>query len=202
MIMKRIIILVCCLLSCCVTYAQQEASRKVSAETLFNEIISSHTKEKLTFENATPDGAVTNSIMQLLNLKQALNALKDTDITVAILLNRIDQALQILSTRRIYKYQLWAEKQLRRSPEADKLKKLSGNEKIAYYLELSRVMQDLVTENMLRREIVSRLADIYNALEEKEKKFVRGEAIKMQQDDYSAALDEKQRRRRMILEDF
>ena len=63
-------------------------------------------------------------------------------------------------------------------------------------------MQDLVTENMLRREIVSRLADIYNALEEKEKKFVRGEAIKMQQDDYSAALDEKQRRRRMILEDF
>jgi hypothetical protein len=202
MIMKRIIILVCCLLSCCVTYAQQEASRKVSAETLFNEIISSHTKEKLTFENATPEGAVTNSIMQLLNLKQALNALKDTDITVAILLNRIDQALQILSTRRIYKYQLWAEKQLRRSPEADKLKKLSGNEKIAYYLELSRVMQDLVTENMLRREIVSRLADIYNALEEKEKKFVRGEAIKMQQDDYSAALDEKQRRRRMILEDF
>jgi hypothetical protein len=156
----------------------------------------------LTFENATPDGAVTNSIMQLFNLKQALNALKGTDITVAILLNRIDQALQILSTRRIYKYQLWAEKQLRRSPEADKLKKLSGNEKIAYYLELSRVMQDLVTENMLRREIVSRLADIYNALEEKEKKFVRGEAIKMQQDDYSAALDEKQRRRRMILEDF
>lgn len=202
MIMKRIIILVCCLLSCCVTYAQQEASRKVSAETLFNEIISSHTKEKLTFENVAPDGAVTNSIMQLLNLKQALNALKDTDITVAILLNRIDQALQILSTRRIYKYQLWAEKQLRRSPEADKLKKLSGNEKIAYYLELSRVMQDLVTENMVRREIVSRLADIYNALEEKEKKFVRGEAIKMQQDDYSAALDEKQRRRRMILEDF
>ncbi len=200
--MKRIIILVCCLLSCCVTYAQQEASRKVSAETLFNEIISSHTKEKLTFENAAPDGAVTNSIMQLLNLKQALNALKDTDITVAILLNRIDQALQILSTRRIYKYQLWAEKQLRRSPEADKLKKLSSNEKIAYYLELSRVMQDLVTENMLRREIVSRLADIYNALEEKEKKFVRGEAIKMQQDDYSAALNEKQRRRRMILEDF
>ena len=200
--MKRIIILVCCLLSCCVTYAQQEASRKVSAETLFNEIISSHTKEKLTFENVAPDGAVTNSIMQLLNLKQALNALKDTDITVAILLNRIDQALQILSTRRIYKYQLWAEKQLRRSPEADKLKKLSGNEKIAYYLELSRVMQDLVTENMVRREIVSRLADIYNALEEKEKKFVRGEAIKMQQDDYSAALDEKQRRRRMILEDF
>lgn len=199
--MKRLIVLVCCLLSCCAVYAQQDESRRVKAEDLFNEIISSHTKEMLTFENVTPDGRITNSIMQLLNLKQALSAMEEGDVEVVRLLHSVDQAVQILSNRRIYKYQLWAEKQLRKS-QVTEVKKLSKNEKIMCYLELSRVMQDLVTENMLRREIVSQLAKIYEALEEEEKKIVRSEAIKMQQDEYSAALDTKQRRCRMLLEDF
>ena len=113
------------------------------------------------------------------------------------------KCLSILSTlreRRVYAYMLWAEGILEWSSSGNNvnLQKKSQIELIQMYDKLSDINISIVTENMLNREIMTRLAQIYDELNFENKKKVRLRAIHKQRDILSQA--EIQRRR--SLDDF
>lgn len=179
------------------------SSKTVEVESLFDNILKPAQEEHLSISTVKANGCITKALTDLLNLKQALLPL-ESPVAKAHMI-RVENAIEILSQRRLYKYQLWAEQRLETCQEYfDKNKK---NEKKLQecYMELGSVQQDLIVENMLRREIAQLMSDIYDRLSFDHKKEVRHLSIRLWQDTYSLEQDSNQNSitiKRYALEDF
>ena len=109
--------------------------------------------------------------------------------------------LSVLRERRVYSYMLWAEYMLEAS-SSGKYKDLSSLNQITLmilYCKLSEIDISIIKENMLNREIMTRLAEIYDHLEPENKRIVRVKAVILQRDGLSIMGDVPARK---TLDDF
>ena len=95
--------------------------------------------------------------------------------------------MALLRERRVYAYMLWAEGLLEQSKTGSyaKLSSLNQTTLMFLYCKLSEINISIIQENMLSREIMNRLAEIYDCLTPESKQTVRVKAIQMQRDGLS-----------------
>ncbi|WP_407450501.1 hypothetical protein [Fibrobacter sp.] len=200
--MKKFLLSMVVIFSCAWIYAQ-ENEKGIDANELFEQIIKEHRDQPLNFGEVEPDGKITDAILSLMNLQTMLNVFDSGGVEELLLPKKIERAITVLSERRIYKYQMWAEQRLRENMSEKDLTKCSDSRKVALYISLSQINQNVISEIMLHREVIERLKQIYDVMNEDTKKHVRLRAIQLQQDEYTLQLqEERKNNRRLTLEDF
>ena len=100
--------------------------------------------------------------------------------------------MALLRERRVYAYMLWAEGLLEEAKTGpyEKLSSLNQTTLMDLYCRLSAINISIIQESMLSREILNRLAEIYDQLTPKNKETVRVKAIQMQRDRLSISIIE------------
>ena len=169
-------------------------------ENTLNDKIKKEAAIELTINSCKPNQRITKLMSEIDEIAQTVTQEDPTD-EKAIQLNLKCLALvAALRERRTYSYMLWAEGRLEASMQ-DKyasLSKLSQSTLLQLYISLSEINMSLITENMLNREIISRLAEIYDFMDADYKKQARVNAIHLQRDPLTVNLS----RVRKTLDDF
>ena len=166
-----------------------------------NRLIEEEAKHEIRAATCVPDKRITKLMEKIDSIGQELMSLENqTDETIEL----SEHCLAILAAlreRRVYAYMLWAEGQLEKASKGkyENLKQLSQKDLIALYESLSLLNISIVRENMLNREIMTRLAEIYDCLSKENKPKVRVMAILQQADPFSSYQDIQIRK---TLDDF
>ena len=137
---------------------------------------------KLDIGTVQADTNVTAAILQIDLMGRKLMDVDVLDNRIIPLNEKILAVLEALKERRSYKYLLWAEQRLEQVTRRLEQGKCSDSQKVQLYLSLGEVNVSLVGENMVAREIVSKMAEIYDTLDPDGKKSVRRLAIDQQRD--------------------
>lgn len=137
----------------------------------------------LSVANCTPDKRITKLMEDVDKIAQTLMTLEPSDENMA-LSEKCLAIISVLRERRCYAYMLWAEGQLELASSGSfrDVSKLSQSDLVNLYVALSNINSGLITENMLNREIATRLASIYDCLNNDNKQKVRVIAIQQQRD--------------------
>ena len=153
----------------------QELSKKL------DKIISEVIKNEPTLTTSKPDKFLTKYMIMVDAIGQEVMALPSSDKSMRIS-QRALAVISALRERREYKYMLWSEYTLEACMEGEyaDLNKLSMNERIKLYEWLVDVNTRLIPENMLVREVLTRLTEIYDSLDAESKKAVRIRSIQKQ----------------------
>lgn len=157
-----------------------------SANSKINSLLEAESKITLSVATSIPNKRITELMKQIDIVGQEIMDQEPTDEILA-LSEKCLAIMTVLRERRIYAYMLWAEGLLEQSKTGSyaKLSSLNQNTLMALYCRLSEVNISIVRENMLSREIMSRLAEIYDCLSAENKQTVRIKAIQMQRDSLS-----------------
>lgn len=165
-----------------------------------NEKIIKEADIELTINSSKPNKRITNLMSEIDEIAQAIMQEDPTDENVIRLSQKCLALISALRERRTYSYMLWAEGRLEAASQ-DKytsLSKLSQPTLLQLYISLSEINLSLITENMLNREIITRQAEIYDALDKNYKKQARVNAIHLQRDPLTSTTS----RIRKMLDDF
>lgn len=171
----------------------------IAKETL-RRIVNAEASLTLSVATARPDKHITEKMVEIDKIGQSLLKQEQTDDVIAVSESCLS-ALAVLRERRIYAYMLWAEGLLEKSTTgkyAD-LESLDQETLVALYCRLSEINISIIRENMLNREIMSRLAEIYDRLDRSNKRLVRVRAIQQQRDALSTVVNGSIRK---ALDDF
>lgn len=158
-------------------------------------------KIELNIYDTKPDGRISKLMQKVDEIGQkALNEGASNDSAMH-LSEKCLSFLSALRERRVYAYMLWAEGVLEycTSSAHSDLSKLSQETLKSLYIRLSEIDISIISENMLNREVMYRLSEIYDCLNKENKKYIRGVAVKMQADPLS---QNKISRKRKSLDDF
>ena len=175
---------VCCLCLCCLLCTGAEDIS--SAENQVNDLVKKESDIELSVANCKPDKRITRLMGEIDKIAQSLMTADPSDAGIA-LSEKCLAVLSALRERRVYSYMLWAEYMLEES-SSGKYKDLSALNQItlmALYCKLSEIDISIIRENMLNREIMTRLAEIYDRLEPENKRRVRVNAVILQRDQLS-----------------
>ena len=178
--MKICIIFVSVCLAIC-TYATDTSVTKLNKQ--IEQLLSAESTKTLSVYSCSPKQRITNLMGEIDKIGQQLMKLEQTDEVLA-LSEKCLAILAVLKERRIFAYMLWAEGCLEKS-SAERyanLKALDQPTLMALYGKLSEINISIVRENMLSREVMGRLAEIYDCLNSENKKKVRVNAILQQRD--------------------
>ena len=184
----------CCM---CATATEQSLS---SVEEQIKRLLSTEASIALSVQSCVPQQRITKLMSEIDKIGQMLMKLEQTDEVIA-LSEKCLAILAVLRERRVFSYMLWAEGCLEKAstgPYAD-LSKLDQYKLMALYEKLSEINISIIRENMLNREIMERLAKIYDCLTPENKKKVRVNAVLQQRDALSNITSIP---RRKTLDDF
>lgn len=145
-------------------------------------VVTSIIRQHLDITTAKPDTNITDCIRIVDGLGKRLLDLQVDDDRVPLLNEKIVAVIEALKDRRSFKYMLWAEGVLERVTERVKRGNCSEQQKIQLYLLLGEINASLVSENMLNREIMSMMAEIYDGLSADKKILVRRKSIAQHSD--------------------
>ena len=154
----------------------------------------------MSIANAMPNKRITKLMVEIDKIGQQLMKQEQNDEIIA-LSERCLAILAVLRERRIFAYMLWAEGRLEKSTVGryEKLSDLDQDTLKVLYGKLSEINISIIRENMLNREIMGRLAEIYDCLKPENKKKARTNAIFQQRD---ALTNISNIPRRKTLDDF
>lgn len=183
----------------CFSFSSIFANTENNYKSQIIDLVSQESNINLSVSNSKPNRRITNLMMKIDEIAKQIMSLEASDKVIEL----SQKCLSILSTlreRRVYAYMLWAEGILEWSSSGNNvnLQKKSQIELIQMYDKLSDINISIVTENMLNREIMTRLAQIYDELNFENKKKVRLRAIHKQRD----ILSQVEIQRRRSLDDF
>ena len=168
-----------------------------STKKKLNELVKKESDIILSIANVKPNQRITKLMMEIDKIGQQLMKQEQNDEIIA-LSGHCLTILAVLRERRIFAYTLWAERRLEESA------KVSGNDQdtlMKLYGKLSEINISIIRENMLNREIMERLAKIYDSLNPENKQKVRVNAI-FQQRDAMTNIPHTHIPRRKTLDDF
>ena len=137
----------------------------------------------LSVESSLPQQRITKLMTQIDEIGQQLMEREQTDDTIA-LSEKCLAVLAVLRERRVFAYMLWAEGCLEKA-STGRYANLSAVDQytlMGLYGKLSEINISIIRENMLNREIMGKLAEIYDCLTPENKKNVRVNAILQQRD--------------------
>ena len=175
-----------CLL-CVYSFSLYAESYDLSAtEKKINDLLKEEIKNTMSVTTCQPDRHITSLMSKIDEIGQQLMSQEQTD-SVLSLSEKCLAILAALRERRIYAYMLWAECLLERASSGryGNLAALDQNTLMALYCKLSEINISVIKENMLNREIMTRLSEIYDCLTPENKKSVRVNAIHQQRDPLS-----------------
>ncbi len=183
--MKRLIYVI--LVICCSSILMAEDFNLSSLKEQVNKLIKEETANELTISNCKPDKRITILMGKIDSIGQKLMSQEIQSEDIMELSERCLAILAALRERRVYAYMLWAEGCLEgaSSGRYANLKLLNQNELMKLYEYLSNINISIIKENMLSREIITRLAEIYDCLDNNNKPIVRTKAIQQQRDPLS-----------------
>ena len=141
--------------------------------------------QHLDLRTVKPDTNVTDTIRFIDNLGRKLLDVEVSDNRTPLLNEKIVGVIDALKERRIYKYMLWAEGTLERVSERFRRGDCNELQRIQLYLNLGEINVSLVSENMLNREIMSLMSEIYDSLSVDKKVIVRRKSLSQQADPLS-----------------
>lgn len=152
-----------------------------------NELVKNEAARELTVANCKPDKRITILMTEIDTIGQKLMSQEDQTDDTMELSEKCLAVLAALRERRIYAYMLWAEGCLEGASRERyaNLKSLSQSDLMKLYEILSDINISIIKENMLNREIMARLAEIYDCLDNANKPKVRIRAIQQQRDPLS-----------------
>lgn len=150
-------------------------------------LVNDEANRVLTVANCKPDKRITTLMREIDSIGQKLMSQENHTDDIMELSEKCLAILSALRERRVYAYMLWAEGCLEGSMQGRyaNLKSLSQSELIKLYEYLGNINISIIRENMLSREIMSRMAEIYDCLDNKNKPIVRIKAIQQQRDPLS-----------------
>ncbi len=166
-----------------------------SLEKKLDDVISIVIASPVTIENAKPDGFLTKQMVEVDRIGQKVMSMEHTEEVLKIQ----EKALALLSAlreRRAFRYMAWAECRLEMSEQSpyDRLENVSEDNRVKFYNLLTDVNVELISENILSREIMNRQAAIYDTLSAENKKQVRRIGIAKQVGPLPNGLDIKGRK--------
>lgn len=149
-------------------------------------LLATESKVSLSVANCEPNQRITNLMSEMDKIGQQLMEQDPTD-EILSLSEKCLAIMALLRERRVYAYMLWTEGLLEKSKTGaySNLSSLNQNTLMNLYCRLSEVNISIVRENMLGREIMTRLSEIYDCLTPANKQTVRIKAIQMQRDGLS-----------------
>ena len=139
-------------------------------------------RQNLDFRTAKPDTNVTETIRFVDDLGRKLLDLEIEDDRIPLLNEKVVGVIDALKERRAYKYMLWAEGTLERVTERFRRGDCNELQRVQLYLNLGEINISLVSENMINREIMSLMSEIYDSLSGDKKVLVRRKALSQQAD--------------------
>ena len=151
-----------------------------------NNLLKEEIKNTLSVATCKPDKHISVLMSKIDEIGQELMAQEQTDAIITMS-ERCLAILSVLRERRIYAYMLWAEGLLE-SASSGRYANLAGLDQhtlMALYCKLSEINISIIKENMLNREVMTRLSEIYDCLTPENKKSVRVRAIQQQRDLFS-----------------
>ena len=138
--------------------------------------------QNLDFRTAKPDTNITETIRFVDDLGRKLLDLEIEDDRIPLLNEKVVGVIDALKERRVYKYMLWAEGTLERVTERFRRGDCNELQRVQLYLSLGEINISLVSENMINREIMSLMSEIYDSLSGDKKVLVRRKALSQQAD--------------------
>lgn len=195
--MKRITVLMVFCLAIC-AYAAEPSVAELDKQ--IKQLLSPEAAITLSVHSSSPKQRITNLMGEIDKIGQQLMKREQTEETIA-LSEKCLAVLAVLRERRVFAYMLWAEGRLEKSSTGRyaKLSTVNQYDLMALYGKLSEINISIVRESMLNREIMGRLAEIYDCLTPENKKKVRINAILQQRD---ALTNISNIPRRKTLDDF
>lgn len=157
-----------------------------STKAKIQSLLEAESRISLSVANSSPNKRITNLMTKMDAIGQQLME-QDSSDEVLSLSEKCLAIMALLRERRVYAYMLWAEGLLEQSKTGSyaKLSSLNQNTLMVLYCRLSEINISIIQENMLSREIMNRLAEIYDCLTPESKQTVRIKAIQMQRDGLS-----------------
>lgn len=154
-----------------------------ATEKRINDLLKEEIKNTLSVTTCKPDKHISNLMFKIDKIGQELMSQEQTDAVISM----SEKCLAILSAlreRRVYAYMLWAEGLLESASSGRyaNLAALDQQTLMALYCKLSEINISVIRENMLNREVMTRLSEIYDCLTPENKKSVRVRAIQQQRD--------------------
>lgn len=145
-------------------------------------------EEAPNLKNSRPDGKLTAQIARLSEFADELEleepASADEALEQEELFRKTLIVMSALEERRVYRYLLWAENQLRICTKKN-FPDCSQQELFSLYKTLSEINLNEVKEPILAREITSALAGIYDCLDSANKPEARIFSVRKNADFYS-----------------
>ena len=171
-----------------------------SAKKKLHGLVNKESEISLSVANAMPNQRITKLMLEIDKIGQQLMKQEQNDEIIA-LSEKCLAILAVLRERRIFAYMLWAEGRLEKSTVGryEKLSDIDQHTLMVLYGKLSEINISVIRENMLNREIMGRLAEIYDCLKPENKKKARENAIFQQRD---ALTNISNIPRRKTLDDF
>ena len=171
-----------------------------SVKKKLHRLVNKESEITLSVANAIPNQRITKLMEEIDKIGQQLMKQEQNDEIIA-LSEKCLAILAVLRERRIFAYMLWAEGRLEKSTVGryEKLSDLDQHTLMVLYGKLSEINISIIRENMLNREIMGRLAEIYDCLKPENKKKARTNSIFQQRD---ALTNISNIPRRKTLDDF
>ena len=166
--------------------ASAEEFNVSSTRAKIQSLLEAESRISLSVANSSPNKRITNLMTKMDAIGQQLIE-QDSSDEVLSLSEKCLAIMALLRERRVYAYMLWAEGLLEQSKTGSyaKLSSLNQTTLMVLYCKLSEINISIIQENMLSREIMNRLSEIYDCLTPESKKTVRIKAIQMQRDGLS-----------------
>lgn len=185
-----------CLAIC--AYAEEPSVSELDKQV--KQLLSSEAAITLSVQSCVPMQRITNLMGEIDKIGQQLMKQEQTEESIA-LSEKCLAILAVLRERRVFAYMLWAEGCLEKSSTGRyaNLATVEQHILMALYGKLSEINISIIRESMLNREIMGRLAEIYDCLTPENKKKVRINAILQQRD---ALTNISNIPRRKTLDDF
>ena len=141
--------------------------------------------ERLLISTATPDTNITYKIQLVEGLADKTGSVDAAPELLIELQEKLAAVIETLKERRNYKYLLWAEGRL--EAVAQRMEKpLNDQQRVQLYLSLGEINGALISENMVHREIMSKMSELYDGMKAENKVVVRRQSIHQQADPFSA----------------
>lgn len=175
-----------CLLCVCSFSLYAENYDLSATENRINNLLKEEIKTTLSVATCRPDKHISILMSKIDEIGQELMAQEQTDAIITMS-ERCLAILSVLRERRIYAYMLWAEGLLESASSGRyaNLAALDQHTLMSLYCKLSEINIAIIKENMLNREVMTRLSEIYDCLTPENKKSVRVRAIQQQRDSFS-----------------
>lgn len=166
--------------------ASAEEFKVSSTRAKIQSLLEAESRISLSVANSSPNKRITNLMTKMDAIGQQLME-QDSSDEVLSLSEKCLAIMALLRERRVYAYMLWAEGLLEQSKTGSyaKLSSLNQTTLMVLYCKLSEINISIIQENMLSREIMNRLSEIYDCLTPESKQTVRIKAIQMQRDGLS-----------------